>query len=287
MDLAATVRIYGARDQQPGEDELRAKLSTPNEERVWYLRYAMKSGMSFEEIHELTAIDPWFLDQLSRNRGVRGSSAVSVSDLTDVDTPTLRRSQAVRLLRSPAGDHLRTHTRWKCAIIAKSAASKRHSSRLTLARRSSRPTHRTTIRRTKTKMKRRPRLPSKKRIMILGGGPNRIGQGIEFDYCCCHASFALRELGIESIMVNSNPETVSTDYDTSDLLFFEPLDDRRRAEHLRPCATRRRDRAVWWADASESVSRTGHRRVCRSLGPAWIRSKPPKTARSFSSCWTS
>ena len=63
----------------------------------------------------------------------------------------------------------------------------------------------------------------KKRIMILGGGPNRIGQGIEFDYCCCHASFALREMGIESIMVNSNPETVSTDYDTSDLLFFEPL----------------------------------------------------------------
>src|SRR4029077_6565655 len=68
-----------------------------------------------------------------------------------------------------------------------------------------------------------PRQAGKKRIMILGGGPNRIGQGIEFDYCCCQASFALRELGIESIMVNSNPETVSTDYDTSDLLFFEPL----------------------------------------------------------------
>src|SRR5262249_33186989 len=67
------------------------------------------------------------------------------------------------------------------------------------------------------------RRPDKLRIMILGGGPNRIGQGIEFDYCCCQASFALRELGIESIMVNSNPETVSTDYDTSDLLFFEPL----------------------------------------------------------------
>ena len=65
--------------------------------------------------------------------------------------------------------------------------------------------------------------PGEKRIMILGGGPNRIGQGIEFDYCCCHASFAMRELGIKSIMVNSNPETVSTDYDTSDLLFFEPL----------------------------------------------------------------
>ncbi len=68
-----------------------------------------------------------------------------------------------------------------------------------------------------------PKQPERKRIVILGGGPNRIGQGIEFDYCCCHASFALRELGIESIMVNSNPETVSTDYDTSDMLFFEPL----------------------------------------------------------------
>ena len=68
-----------------------------------------------------------------------------------------------------------------------------------------------------------PEKSDKKRIMILGGGPNRIGQGIEFDYCCCHASYALREMGIESVMVNSNPETVSTDYDTSDLLFFEPL----------------------------------------------------------------
>ena len=67
------------------------------------------------------------------------------------------------------------------------------------------------------------RKPDQKRIMILGGGPNRIGQGIEFDYCCCQAAFALEELGIESIMVNSNPETVSTDYDTSDQLFFEPL----------------------------------------------------------------
>ena len=79
-----------------------------------------------------------------------------------------------------------------------------------------------------------PKPAGGKRIVILGGGPNRIGQGIEFDYCCCHASFALRELGIESVMVNSNPETVSTDYDTSDLLFFEPLDGRRRAQYLRP-----------------------------------------------------
>ncbi len=75
--------------------------------------------------------------------------------------------------------------------------------------------------------------------MILGGGPNRIGQGIEFDYCCCQAAFALQEAGFETIMVNSNPETVSTDYDTSDQLFFEPLTDRGRAQHLRPRPARR------------------------------------------------
>ena len=69
----------------------------------------------------------------------------------------------------------------------------------------------------------RPARPTRDKVMILGGGPNRIGQGIEFDYCCCHAAFALKEMGVESIMVNSNPETVSTDYDTSDKLYFEPL----------------------------------------------------------------
>jgi carbamoyl-phosphate synthase large subunit len=90
-------------------------------------------------------------------------------------------------------------------------------------RRSSKRTRRTTIRPTNQEDETPAKLPGKKRIMILGGGPNRIGQGIEFDYCCCQAAFALEDLGIESIMVNSNPETVSTDYDTSDYLFFEPL----------------------------------------------------------------
>ena len=94
--------------------------------------------------------------------------------------------------------------------------------------------------------------------MILGGGPNRIGQGIEFDYCCCHASFALRELGIESIMVNSNPETVSTDYDTSDLSVLRAADDRGRAEHLRPHGAGRRDRAVRRADAAEPGPGSGN-----------------------------
>ena len=99
---------------------------------------------------------------------------------------------------------------------------------------------------------------AKRKIMILGSGPNRIGQGIEFDYCCCHAAFALREDGYETIMVNCNPETVSTDYDTSDRLYFEPLtleDVLGVYEHeAAGGAEARDDRAVWRADAAESVS---------------------------------
>ena len=92
----------------------------------------------------------------------------------------------------------------------------------------------------------------RKKVMILGSGPNRIGQGIEFDYCCCHASFALQEFGVESIMVNCNPETVSTDYDTSDRLYFEPLTLEEVMNICRHRETRRRDRAVRRTDAAES-----------------------------------
>ena len=99
---------------------------------------------------------------------------------------------------------------------------------------------------------------SRKKIIILGSGPNRIGQGIEFDYCCCHAAFALREDGYETIMVNCNPETVSTDYDTSDRLYFEPLTlEDVLAVYEHEASERRRnrdDRAVRWADATESLA---------------------------------
>ncbi len=140
------------------------------------------------------------------------------------------------------------------------AASWPRSRRSTPAPPSSRPTRRTTTPPTRTRTKRRRSRPASKRIMILGGGPNRIGQGIEFDYCCCHASFALRELGIESIMVNSNPETVSTDYDTSDLLFFEPLTTEDVLNICDRVAARRRDRAVRRADAAEPGPGPGQRR---------------------------
>ena len=141
-----------------------------------------------------------------------------------VDRRLLRTAKQYGFSDRQLADDLRHAPRWRSASDRKQLRHRRRrSSRSTPAPPSSRPTRRTTTPPTKTKTKSPPKQPGKKRIMILGGGPNRIGQGIEFDYCCCHASFALRELGIESVMVNSNPETVSTDYDTSDLLFFEPL----------------------------------------------------------------
>ena len=136
----------------------------------------------------------------------------------------------------------------------------RRSSRSIPAPPSSRPTRRTTTRPTKTKTKRRPSSRGKQRIMILGGGPNRIGQGIEFDYCCCHASFALRELGIESIMVNSQPGDGQHRLRHQRPALLRAADDRGRAQHLRPHAARRRDRAVRRADAAEPGPGAAQRR---------------------------
>ena len=209
--------------QQPSLDEIRAKLAIPNADRVWYLRYAFKSGMSVEEIHELTRIDPWFLDDLRADRRAGRRAAQRTTSSPHVERRAARAGQAVRLLRSAAGDDSGTHRRWTSAPSAKRrgiVATFKSVDTCAAEFEAYTPYYYSTY---EDEDETPPKPPGGKRIMILGGGPNRIGQGIEFDYCCCHASFALRELGIESIMVNSNPETVSTDYDTSDLLFFEPL----------------------------------------------------------------
>jgi carbamoyl-phosphate synthase large subunit len=207
--------------EQPGEDEIRSKLSVPNADRVQYLRYAIKSGMSLAQIHALTRIDPWFLDQLDDIVKLE-EELRSIDDLQRVETPTFRKAKqfgfsdrqlatiwhtsetSVRDDRKSRGIVPTYKSVDTCAAEFEAYTPYYYS---TYEDEDETP----------------PKQPGKQRIMILGGGPNRIGQGIEFDYCCCHASFALRELGIESVMVNSNPETVSTDYDTSDLLFFEPL----------------------------------------------------------------
>jgi carbamoyl-phosphate synthase large subunit len=208
-------------DQQPTPEEIRVKLATPNAERVWYIRYAMKAGFTPAEIYELTHIDPWFLDHLAelvemedRLRSIGGLAELSDDLLRQAkqygysdrqlghifDTSELE----IRKLRKMRGIVATFKSVDTCAAEFEAFTPYFYS---TYEDEDETP----------------PKPPGVRRIMILGGGPNRIGQGIEFDYCCCHASFALRELGIESVMVNSNPETVSTDYDTSDLLFFEPL----------------------------------------------------------------
>ena len=122
--------------------------------------------------------------------------------------------------------------------------------------------------------------------MILGSGPNRIGQGIEFDYCCCHASFALQEMGVESIMVNCNPETVSTDYDTSDRLYFEPLTLENVLNICRHRKARRRDRAVRRTDAAQSGAAAEAPGRARSSAPTPRISISPKTANCSASCST-
>jgi carbamoyl-phosphate synthase large subunit len=207
--------------EQPSEDEIRAKLSVPNADRVQYLRYAIKGGMSQEQIHELTRIDPWFLDQLDGI--VKFEEELrAVADWQHVDSVTIRKAKQYGFSDRQLATLWRTSEMDVRALRKSRGIVPTYKSVDTCAAEfeAYTPYYYSTY---EDEDETPPKKPGKQRIMILGGGPNRIGQGIEFDYCCCHASFALRELGIESVMVNSNPETVSTDYDTSDLLFFEPL----------------------------------------------------------------
>ncbi|MFN7627221.1 MAG: carbamoyl-phosphate synthase large subunit, partial [Pirellula sp.] len=208
-------------DRRPDDEEIRSKLSRPNPDRVWFLRYAMLSGMSTDEIYSITGIDPWFLDQLLELVQIE-TQLRSIGSLAKLDVATMKLAkqtgfsdrQLAKLLASD-DDEIR---QWRKdhGIIATFKSVDTCAAEFEAYT----PYYYSTY---ESEDETPPKAPGKKRVMILGGGPNRIGQGIEFDYCCCHASYALREIGIESIMVNSNPETVSTDYDTSDLLFFEPL----------------------------------------------------------------
>ena len=206
---------------QPSEDDIRAKLSTPNSERVWHLRYAMKQGFSNEEIYNITGIDYWFLDHL---REIVETEDVlrEKGDIDSVDYELLRTAKRFgfsdRQLATLLGKTEIDIRKWR--LDQGIAATFKSVDTCAAEFEAYTPYYYSTY---EDEDETPAKDPDQRRIMILGGGPNRIGQGIEFDYCCCHASFALRDMGIESIMVNSNPETVSTDYDTSDLLFFEPL----------------------------------------------------------------
>ncbi|MFZ0242105.1 MAG: carbamoyl-phosphate synthase large subunit [Desulfobacterales bacterium] len=209
--------LDGPPETLPAKSEIAQKLAIPNSQRLFFLRDAMLRGFSIEEIFDLTHIDPWFLyqlqDILSLERSLRaGGGALS--------EPLLRQAKAagfsdVQLAFLTGGheDEIRSR-RLELGIRPVYKLVDTCAAEFTAAT----PYYYSTY-----ENENEARVSSGRKVMILGGGPNRIGQGIEFDYCCVHASFALREEGVESIMVNSNPETVSTDYDTSDKLYFEPL----------------------------------------------------------------
>ncbi|HQZ96917.1 MAG TPA: carbamoyl-phosphate synthase large subunit [Pyrinomonadaceae bacterium] len=200
------------------DSELQRKLARPNSQRFSYLTYAFQIGYSIEEIHRLTKIDLWFLDQLQQVMELQAE--IDKQPLGEISIETLRAAKENGLsdrrlffLTGTPENEVREHRKsigikpvYKrvdtCGAEFESFTPYMYS------------TYEEECEADPT---------ARRKIMILGSGPNRIGQGIEFDYCCCHASFALRDADFETIMVNCNPETVSTDYDTSDRLYFEPL----------------------------------------------------------------
>ncbi|MFA4905277.1 MAG: carbamoyl-phosphate synthase large subunit [Candidatus Margulisiibacteriota bacterium] len=195
------------------EELLIEKLKTPNDRRIFYIKHALKTGMSIEEVYQLTKVDPWFLQNIVEI--IEEENRVKGNGTWDYQTKQFGFSdrQLAYLLGKKETDIYKERKDLGIAAVYKLVDT------CAAEFEAFTPYYYSTY---ETEDEVRPS-KSKKKIMILGGGPNRIGQGIEFDYCCCHASFALREEGFESIMVNSNPETVSTDYDTSDKLYFEPL----------------------------------------------------------------
>jgi carbamoyl-phosphate synthase large subunit len=201
-------------DGSLNEAELEQKIRIPTAERIFSLRHALLAGWSTARIHELTGIDPWFLRGLAK---ITAEEQACSPDLSAVAWRRMKRHgfsdrQIAHLTGKPEADVRRA--RQKAGVeptyrLVDTCAAEFEAYT---------PYFYSTY---GEEDETRPN--EKKRVMILGGGPNRIGQGIEFDYCCVHAAFAFREMGWETVMVNSNPETVSTDYDTSDKLYFEPL----------------------------------------------------------------
>ncbi|GAB4375387.1 MAG: carbamoyl-phosphate synthase large subunit [Acidobacteriota bacterium] len=194
------------------------RLRTPNWERLFYIKHALLSGWSVERVARLTHVDPWFLRQLERIVDLEGRlRAFSLADVPDDLLAAAKRlgfsDRQLAVLLGAGEEEIRTRRRaiglrpvYK-RVDTCAAEFEAHTPYLY-----------------STWESECEAAPDRRRkVIILGSGPNRIGQGIEFDYCCCHAAFALAEAGVESIMVNCNPETVSTDYDTSDRLYFEPL----------------------------------------------------------------
>ncbi len=199
-------------------DQIQKELGEPGSERIWYVGDAFRMGMTVEQVYDHSKIDPWFLVQIADI--IKREQALSGRNLADLDKDAL-----FQLKRRGFSDHR----------LAKLLGTDQHAVRAYRQALHVRPVYKrvdtcaaefatnTAYMYSTYEEECEARPTDRKKIMVLGGGPNRIGQGIEFDYCCVHAAFAMREDGYETIMVNCNPETVSTDYDTSDRLYFEPL----------------------------------------------------------------
>ncbi len=199
------------------ETEIENKLATPNSQRIFYIKYAMDNGMTLEKIFQLTKIDPWYLYQIRQIIELEKRIKLAGKNLPKEVLETAKKTgfsdKQLSFLTKLSETEIETK-RKELGIIPVYKLVDTCAAEF----KASTPYYYSTY-----EKECEARVSSDKKVMILGGGPNRIGQGIEFDYCCVHASFALKEEGVESIMVNSNPETVSTDYDTSDKLYFEPL----------------------------------------------------------------
>jgi carbamoyl-phosphate synthase large subunit len=216
------VGVYGFDEIEADREEINHELGNPGPQRIWYVAQAFREGYSQDELFALTKIDPWFLVQIEDI--VKTETWLGSQNLADMDFDTLRalkrKGFADRRIAAKvgAGD----------TVTEAAVRERRHALGI-------RPTYKrvdtcaaefatsTAYMYSTYEDECEAQPTSRRKIMVLGGGPNRIGQGIEFDYCCVHAALAMREDGYETIMVNCNPETVSTDYDTSDRLYFEPL----------------------------------------------------------------
>ena len=212
------VGVDGMNEKTTDREVIEEELGEPGPERIWYVGDAFAQGFTTEEVHQLTKIDPWFLVQIKEIIDIElWVETQKISDITKETLLALKRKgfsdrRLAKLLKVEAREVRKLRRMMNVRPVYKRvdtcagefATGTAYMYSTYEEECESHPT-------------------SRKKIMVLGGGPNRIGQGIEFDYCCVHAAFAMREDGYETIMVNCNPETVSTDYDTSDRLYFEPL----------------------------------------------------------------
>lgn len=210
------------KDKTPSRDEIIQKLITPNHQRIFYIKYALENGFSVREVAELTKIDPWFIEKIANIVAIERElrSYARTHTIEDLPADVLKRAkrygfsdhQIAKIFGVSEKDVRRARKRAKlvstfkmvdtCAAEFEAKTPYYYSS---------------------YELENDAVRTDRKKVMILGSGPNRIGQGIEFDYCCVHAVLSAKEEGYETIMVNNNPETVSTDYDTSDRLYFEPI----------------------------------------------------------------